>query len=165
MLAGNCKDSAGVFCNICRENPVIFTDFPCNSLAICKYDMVFPADIVENPRRVPAIPCKHLRCRALQQHTTFILPCIKEVLICCSYSFFFHETFTLAEEQLHRQKVPKDVQSLGENSLSQAVGTWCQLVHSCRNCPPKHSGESSRSFSPVHVLLSRFYLDSILILS
>ena len=30
MFAGIYKDSAGVFCNICRENPVIFTGFPCN---------------------------------------------------------------------------------------------------------------------------------------
>ena len=30
MFAGIYRDSAGVFCNICRENPVIFTDFPCN---------------------------------------------------------------------------------------------------------------------------------------
>ena len=30
MFAGNCRDSAGVFCNICRENPVIFTGFSCN---------------------------------------------------------------------------------------------------------------------------------------
>ena len=29
----------------CRENPVIFTDFPCNPPAICKYSRVFPADI------------------------------------------------------------------------------------------------------------------------
>jgi len=30
MFAGIYRDSAGVFCNICRENPVIFTGFPCN---------------------------------------------------------------------------------------------------------------------------------------
>ena len=30
MFAGMYKDPAGVFCNICRENPVIFTYFPCN---------------------------------------------------------------------------------------------------------------------------------------
>ena len=30
MFAGVYRDSTGVFCNICRENPVIFTDFPCN---------------------------------------------------------------------------------------------------------------------------------------
>ena len=30
MFAGIYRDSAGVFCNICRENLVIFTDFPCN---------------------------------------------------------------------------------------------------------------------------------------
>ena len=30
MFAGNCRDSARVFCNKCRENPVIYTDFPCN---------------------------------------------------------------------------------------------------------------------------------------
>jgi len=26
MFAGIYRDSAGVFCNICRENPVTFTD-------------------------------------------------------------------------------------------------------------------------------------------
>jgi len=30
MFAGIYRDSAGVYCNICRENPVIFTDFSCN---------------------------------------------------------------------------------------------------------------------------------------
>ena len=30
MFAGIYRDPAGVFCNICRENPVIFTDFRCN---------------------------------------------------------------------------------------------------------------------------------------
>ena len=30
IFAGIYRDSVGVFCNICRENPVIFTDFPCN---------------------------------------------------------------------------------------------------------------------------------------
>ena len=30
MFAGIYRDSAGVSCNICRENPAIFTDFPCN---------------------------------------------------------------------------------------------------------------------------------------
>ena len=30
MFAGIYRDSAGVFCNIYRENPVIFTGFPCN---------------------------------------------------------------------------------------------------------------------------------------
>ena len=80
----------GGFCNICRENPVIFTD--CREIAgkIFKYYRVFPADIVKNlyfpckglkctysrrsrrcgrycrkpPRRVPVNPCKHLQCRA-----------------------------------------------------------------------------------------------------
>jgi hypothetical protein len=62
MFAGNCRDSAGVFCNICREKPVIFTDFPCNPPAICKYYRGFPADIAESPRRVPVNPCKNLQC-------------------------------------------------------------------------------------------------------
>ena len=53
----------GLFCNIFRENPAIFTD--CRGIAwkICKYYRVFPADIAENPRRVPVNPCKHLQCR------------------------------------------------------------------------------------------------------
>ena len=44
MFAGIYRDSAGVFCNICRENPVIFTDFPCR---YCR-----------NP---PQSPCKSLQ--------------------------------------------------------------------------------------------------------
>ena len=37
MFTGIYRDSVGVFCNICRENPVIFTD--CRGIAgkICKY--------------------------------------------------------------------------------------------------------------------------------
>ena len=65
MFTGIYRDSVGVFCNICRENPVIFTDFPCNPPAICKYYRVFPADIAENPHRVPVNPCKHLQCTLL----------------------------------------------------------------------------------------------------
>ena len=57
MFTGIYRDSAGVFCNICREKPVIFTDFPCNPPAICKYYRVFPADIAENPMQSP---CKSL---------------------------------------------------------------------------------------------------------
>ena len=44
------------------KNPVIFTDFPCNPPAICKYYRVFPADIAENP---PKSPCKSLWTFAL----------------------------------------------------------------------------------------------------
>ena len=29
---------------------------------ICKYYRIFPADIAENPWRVPVNPCKHLQC-------------------------------------------------------------------------------------------------------
>ena len=43
----------GFFCNICRENPVIFTDFPCNPPATCKYCRVFPANIAEKPLNHP----------------------------------------------------------------------------------------------------------------
>ena len=45
----------GDFCNISRENPVIFTD--CRGIAgkICKYYRVFPTDIAEIP---PQSPCK-----------------------------------------------------------------------------------------------------------
>ena len=58
-LQGLC---GGVVCNICRENPVIFTD--CRGIAgkICKYYRVFLANIAENPRRVPVNTCKHLQC-------------------------------------------------------------------------------------------------------
>ena len=62
--------------NVCRELQGLCGGFlqylqgkPCNiyrfslqSLQSCKYDRVFPADIAENPHRVPAIPCKHLQC-------------------------------------------------------------------------------------------------------
>ena len=62
MFTGVYRVIKGLFCNICWENPVIFTDFPCNPPAICKYYRVFPADIAENPRRVPVNPSKHLQC-------------------------------------------------------------------------------------------------------
>ena len=32
---------------------------------ICKYHRIFPADIAENPCRVPVNPCKHLQCSTL----------------------------------------------------------------------------------------------------
>ena len=41
----------GVFCNICRENPVIFTD--CWEI---------PADIAEKHLNHIVNPCKHLQC-------------------------------------------------------------------------------------------------------
>ena len=62
MFAGNCRDSAGVFYNICRENPVMYTDVPCK---FCKSVNItgFSLQILQKtPRRVPAIPCKHLQC-------------------------------------------------------------------------------------------------------
>ena len=43
MFAGIYRDSAGVFCNICRENPVVFTD--CREI---------PADIA-------GFPCRYCR--------------------------------------------------------------------------------------------------------
>ena len=59
MFTGIYRDSAGVFCNICREKPVIFTD--CREI---------PADIAGFPCRYcrknlnhPVNPCKHLQCR------------------------------------------------------------------------------------------------------
>ena len=42
MFAGIYRDSAVVFCNICRENPVIFTGFPCN---ICKLYLQYTCHI------------------------------------------------------------------------------------------------------------------------
>ena len=35
---------------------------------ICKYYRVFPADIAENPSRVPVNPCKHLQCNGKLLH-------------------------------------------------------------------------------------------------
>ena len=57
MFTGIYRDSAGVFLNVCRENPVIFTD--CREIAgkICKYYRIFHADIAENPCRVPVNIC------------------------------------------------------------------------------------------------------------
>ena len=57
MFTGIYRDSAGFFYNICRENPVIFTDFPCNLPAICKYYRVFSADIAEKPIKDPVNIC------------------------------------------------------------------------------------------------------------
>ena len=62
------------FCNICRENPVIFTD--CREFAgkICKYYRVFPADIAEKLKNHPVNPCKHLQCNSIQ--ITALTACI-----------------------------------------------------------------------------------------
>ena len=62
MFAGNCRDSAGVFCNICRENPVIYTDFPCNPCNPVNITGFSLQILQKTPCRVPAIPCKHLQC-------------------------------------------------------------------------------------------------------
>jgi hypothetical protein len=59
MFTGIYRDSAGVFC---RENPVIFIDFPCNPPAICKYYRFFPADI---SKKNPQSPCKSLQTFAV----------------------------------------------------------------------------------------------------
>ena len=48
----------GFFCNICRENPAIFTD--CRE--ILYHHRVFPADISEKHLDHPVNPCKHLQC-------------------------------------------------------------------------------------------------------
>ena len=62
MFAGNCRDSAGVFCNICRENPVIYTDFPCNPCNPVNITGFSLQILQKTPCRVPAIPCKYLLC-------------------------------------------------------------------------------------------------------
>jgi hypothetical protein len=56
-LQGFTGTLSGVFCNICRENPVIFID--CRGIAgkICKYYRVLPADIADKPLQSP---CKSL---------------------------------------------------------------------------------------------------------
>ena len=62
MCAGNCRDSAGVFYNICRENPVMYTDFPfnpCNPVNITGFSLQI---LQKPPRRVPVNTCKHLQC-------------------------------------------------------------------------------------------------------
>ena len=33
---------------------------------LCKYYRIFPADILENPCRVPVNPCKHLQCNVIR---------------------------------------------------------------------------------------------------
>ena len=60
-LQGFTRTLRGVFCNICRENPVSFID--CRGIAgkIYKYYRVFPVN-----------PCKHLQC-TLQILTDFFL--------------------------------------------------------------------------------------------
>ena len=62
MFAGNCRDSAGGFLQYLQGKPCNIYRFTEFAGKICIYYRVFPADIAENPRRVPAIPCKHLQC-------------------------------------------------------------------------------------------------------
>ena len=60
--ANVCRDSAGGFCDICRENPVIYTYFPynpCNPVNITGFSLQI---LQKTPCRVPAIPCKYLQC-------------------------------------------------------------------------------------------------------
>ena len=56
MFTGVYRVIKGVFCNICRENPVIFTD--CREI---------PADIAEKPLNHPVNPCKDLQCSNLMK--------------------------------------------------------------------------------------------------
>ena len=65
MFKGVYRVIKGFFCFIYRENPVIFTCFPCNLPAICKYYRGFPADIAEKLLNHPVNPCKHLQCMYL----------------------------------------------------------------------------------------------------
>ena len=51
----------GKSCNICRFS-LQFLQSVRIAGKICKYSRFFPADIAENPRRVPVNPCKHLQC-------------------------------------------------------------------------------------------------------
>ena len=51
MFTGVYRVIKGVFCNIYRENPVIFTD-----------SKEILANIAENPLNHPVNPCKHLQC-------------------------------------------------------------------------------------------------------
>ena len=67
MFAGIYRDSAGVFCNIWRVNPVIITDFPCNSCNLILQDF-----LCRYCRKPPQSPCKSLQIftvyRVLNNH-------------------------------------------------------------------------------------------------
>ena len=62
MFTGIYRDSAGGFLQYLQGKPCNIYRFTEFAGKICIYYRVFPADIAENPRRVPAIPCKHLQC-------------------------------------------------------------------------------------------------------
>ena len=62
MFAGNCRDSAGGFLQYLQGKPCNMFRFTEFAGKICIYYRVFLAVIAENPRIVPAIPCKHLQC-------------------------------------------------------------------------------------------------------
>ena len=69
MFAGNCRDSAGGFLQYLQGKPSNIYRIAGIAGKICIYYRVFPADIAENPRRVPAIPCKHLQCGQAELYT------------------------------------------------------------------------------------------------
>ena len=70
--ANDCKDLQGLCrgflqylqgksCNIYRFS-LQYSQIADIAGKICKYYRIFPADIAENPCRVPVNPCKHLQC-------------------------------------------------------------------------------------------------------
>ena len=71
MFAGNCRDSAGGFLQYLQGKPCNIYRIAGIAGKICIYYRVFPADIAENPRRVPAIPCKHLQCGCAAKKSFF----------------------------------------------------------------------------------------------
>ena len=69
MFAGIYRDSAGGFLQYLQGKSCNIYRFSLQYLQIaeiagktCKYYRIFPADIAENPCRVPVNPCKHLQC-------------------------------------------------------------------------------------------------------
>ena len=105
MFAGNCRDSAGGFCNICRENHVIYVyRFFLQFLQSCKYCRVSLQILQKTPCRVPAIPCKHLQCSYLYIYILQkILLCVVDfkgqfqtILHVKSIQFFFIWKFNLS---------------------------------------------------------------------
>ena len=57
MFAGNCRDSAGGFLQYLQGKPCNIYRIAEIAVKICIYYRAIPADIAENPRRVPANIC------------------------------------------------------------------------------------------------------------
>ena len=76
---------------------------------ICKYYRIFPADIAENPFRVPVNPCKHLQCSLSEFFRYVMIYALQDAMViprsylqpCLCHT---HSTFTTGIKQEWRNK-------------------------------------------------------------